>query len=211
MPKTTSTIKNKMNEITSNGTTSPYVSTSTSDLVLGSSNLITSTNSNSITISSGSISTWIVEPTKKSKKEAVQDIMGGELEIDSLVEANQTERYEITEITFKDKKTKFVCEKQIDLDYMERLESQSLLLVEFYSMQTKQHKKTAIEHCDDLTIHSIGTSQISALMGGAGIVTGTPNGLTWTYSPDNLTFGSSTTTLLDTAGTCSYSTNITYV
>jgi hypothetical protein len=164
---------------------SDYASTSTLTTVNGYWGGI-STTDNATIISDGTTAVRNLLPDLNStKKKVVEGIMDGVMELDSLVDNGATETYEITEITFKERKTRFTCRKEVDLEYAGGLKRRTELLLEFTPIQVDDHKKRAIEH-----------SEGSVLVSGTGIVTTTTgNPLTWTYVPGNVTYGTNAITI----------------
>lgn len=149
----------------------------------------TTTDSNSYVLngsSSAGLSIWPDINYVKSK--FVEGIFDGEIELCSLIDKSKTEIYDIEDITFKDKKTRITCQKEIDLSYVESLKCNSEILLEFSPMQIVDYKKDAIEHQEG-----------SFVVNGSGIlmthITNPP--LTWTYTPGNTTYGA-TTMLMNT-------------
>ena len=179
-----------MKEIIAENSTVGYcnsgsVSTSTSIITNGYWGGV-STTDNTGFISNGTTAVWNgITDVNHTKKKVVEGIMDGVIELDSLVDNGTTETYEITDITFKERKTRFTCQKDIDLEYIGRLKGKSELLLEFTPMQGHDHKKRAIEY-----------SEGSILLAGTGIstvLTTTP--LTWTYIPETVPYGTGTITI----------------
>ena len=182
MPKTTSKTKNKMKEVNPETVTTGYCS-STGNIAMDGGLWSTTITGTDTFISNGSNTTdWLISSDSSHvKKKAVENIVDGRIELDSLLCNNETEVYEIEEIAFKEKKATITCEREVDLSYVEGLKEKSILLLEFSPVQVDDYKKRAIEHYEGKVLVT-GTGTLTT-------TTGAP--FTFTYTPYT-TYGTTT-------------------
>lgn len=73
------------------------------------------------------------------KEELIKNILDKKIEVKSLISEGY-EFFDIKKINFSKKRTKIICEKQIDLEYLDKLNSNTELLIE--CIDVDDHKKT---------------------------------------------------------------------
>lgn len=111
------------------------------------------TQSDSIYFASGSSNTATITTNLiKIKKEVIENIIDGKLELESLIISQDIEIYEIEEMAFMKGKTKLVCQKEIDLDYCEILKCKSELLLELLPIKGLE---TIVHYNYDYTLERI--------------------------------------------------------
>lgn len=147
---------------------------------------ITSSNTNNLVLNTGS--SFINLDQDFFKKGFINNLLDKVIEIKSLIKKNEYEFFNIKKLAFGPKKSKIICEKKIDLTYVDELKKQSELLLECIDNSKINHKKKAIKHNDSFSnkwsINSSGTSNITWTTNPGTITIGN-NNFNWVYSNTN--------------------------
>jgi len=89
------------------------------------------------------------------KSGLIKNLLDRIIEIRSLIKNNSFyEIFNIKKISFLKDKTKIVCTKDIDIDYLNELKSESILLLECIDVPTDNYKEKAINQKNSIDINS---------------------------------------------------------
>lgn len=162
------------------------ITTSTSNIVIGSSN------EHAIGNLMPSNSVWI-SPNHGAviQKQIVQKILDGEIELESLVDKNLTETYEISEMRFEKSNSNISCKREIDLNYLDQLELRNELLLEFMPVP---QSRPSIDNTFWINNDWIYTGN-PTLAGGTGTITVNPNYWVGTITTNNFNWTGTDTTI----------------
>jgi hypothetical protein len=186
-----------VNEFSSITTTAPITGATTSNsscnTISYNPNIFTTTGDLNLTSSSTSISTSttgtnaIFIDNFNSKEAFVKNILDRIIEIKSLTKKAFYEFFDIKKIEYFKNKTKIICTKDVDLEYVDELKNESQILLECIDVPSDNYKQKAIKQDRNLS---------SLIYNGDGIIwtNGTNNTITIDPSIYNLTNVNTTTT-----------------
>lgn len=106
---------------------------------------------NSGSVSPGTNSTHITLNQDYFKKGFIKNLLDKIIEIKSLINKNEYEFFYIKNLIFGSNKSKIICEKKIDLTYVDELKKQSQLLLECIDNYNVNYKQKAIKHNDSFS------------------------------------------------------------
>jgi len=102
------------------------------------------TSSNSLSI--GSTSNYITLNGDYFKDGFIRNLLDKIIEIKSLTKSSLYEFFNLKKINFYGSKTKIVCTKEIDLEYLNELKNNSVLLLECIDVPKDNYKEKAIKN-----------------------------------------------------------------
>ena len=131
------------------------------------------------------------------KSGLIKNLLDRIIEIRSLIKNNSFyEIFNIKKISFLKDKTKIVCTKDIDIDYLNELKSESILLLECIDVPTDNYKEKAINQKNSIDINSDlswttvsnGTLTINPYVGFSNTITINDTNNAITYTTDSTAY-----------------------
>lgn len=186
-------------EISSTTITTPLTGVSSSNSgYVTLTNPITYTGTDFFTLQGNSTagnSTNIINVDSLSIKQSfIKNILDRVIEIRSLTKKSFYEFFDIKKIEFFKYKTKIICSKVIDLEYVDELKSESSLLIECIDVPFDDYRKKAIKRSSSDYSNVIGNTAIWTTSGTNTITINNPNilsnndNITWIYNTNNITY-----------------------
>ena len=128
------------------------------------------------------------------KQSFIKNILDRVIEIRSLTKKSFYEFFDIKKIQYFKNKTKIVCSKVIDLEYIDELKNESSLLIECIDVPFDDYKQKAIKRSSSDYSNVIGNTAIWTTSGTNTITINNPNilsnndNITWIYNTNNITY-----------------------
>jgi hypothetical protein len=160
-------------------------------------NPITHTGTDFITIqgnTTAGINTNIIVDSLNIKQSFIKNILDRVIEIRSLTKKSFYEFFDIKKIQYFKNKTKIVCSKVIDLEYIDELKNESSLLIECIDVPFDDYKQKAIKRSSSDYSNIFGNTAIWTTSGTNTITISNPNinlnndNITWIYNTNNITY-----------------------
>lgn len=160
-------------------------------------NPITYTGTDFITIqgnTTAGINTNIIVDSLNIKQSFIKNILDRVIEIRSLTKKSFYEFFDIKKIQYFKNKTKIVCSKVIDLEYIDELKNESSLLIECIDVPFDDYKQKAIKRSSSDYSNIFGNTAIWTTSGTNAITISNPNinlnndNITWIYNTNNITY-----------------------
>lgn len=144
------------------GTSSSYGTTTTTDIpynytyITGDKITLDNCNGNGVISSNSTTGTNLISfNSDYFKSGLIKNLLDRIIEIKSLTKNSFYEIFDIKKISFLKDKTKIVCTKNIDINYLNELKAESVLLLECVDVTTDNYKERAIKHNDNLYSSSV--------------------------------------------------------
>lgn len=165
-----------------------------------------STSTTNISLASGSNSIWVSGSYENDiHKKVIHKILDRKLVLESLVDKNLTETYEIIEMKFEKSQSKITCNRKIDLSYLGELESHNQLLLEFMPVsESKPLNGSTYWINNDFTY-----VRNPSIIGGTGTITVNPNYWTGTITTNTFQWNGTDNTIRGLSYTASNSVAVT--
>lgn len=186
------------NEISNITTTSLTGVSSSNSGYITLNNPITYTGTDFITIqgnTTAGINTNIINVDSLNVKQSfIKNILDRVIEIKSLTKKSFYEFFDIKKIQYFKNKTKIVCSKVIDLEYIDELKNESSLLIECIDVPFDDYKQKAIKRSSSDYSNVFGNTAIWTTSGTNAITISNPNinlnndNITWIYNTNNITY-----------------------
>lgn len=162
----------------------------------------TSTNSNNITFGSGGLTTtstnisWSNQHNSFAnnnseigyKKEFLENILDGEIQVKDLIDEKSFSIFKIKKIIFKDNKTQIICQKKVDVSFIKELNDKRQLLSEIIDDYKENSKTKAIQFEKNIInfIYNGGVSiGVNTATNNTVWISSYNNSYNWTVTTDN--------------------------
>ena len=172
------------------GTSSSYGTTTTTDIpynytyITGDKITLDNCNGNGVISSNSTTGTNLISlDSDYFKSGLIKNLLDRIIEIRSLIKNNSFyEIFNIKKISFLKDKTKIVCTKNIDIDYLNELKKESILLLECIDVPTDNYKEKAINWGSSSLLV---TDYNGSLTINPYVTVTYPNNFNWTYGTNN--------------------------